>query len=372
MMAPKTFLMIVLVAFGCLFFATNAWTDYGHIMSAEIARRNLSEKRVEELNKIAGTFNPYFQGRDITKFPYLAIFMDAIKSDTILFDPMHYIDFPYQTGGDFVAPEPGEVNALYAMTQAISNLVFTSNRQHSVWSKSISLLLFVHVLGDIHQPLHAVSLFDADHAPPQGDKGGNLWFIDYTAETDGHHYTQLHLLFDAVGGLWLGSLPTPVTSAFDDNIATLVDSVMTQFPASDFEDKLNFDFNTPDEFHELVTSWALESFELAKVAYDQYKLNSKIDQQQIQWARSMLKQRIALAGYRMAKVLDKIDTTILNDPDRNTIPAVWRALAIVATVAAIAALVGFVMAFRKYKDYKQLAALQPDESKYSPLNTEPV
>ena len=45
-------------------------------------------------------------------------------------------------------------------------------------------------MGDIHQPLHASSLFDKRF--PYGDMGGNLFKINYTEKIE-----QLHKLFDS-------------------------------------------------------------------------------------------------------------------------------------------------------------------------------
>jgi len=45
------------------------------------------------------------------------------------------------------------------------------------WSlgDSFNLRLFIHYVGDIHQPLHATSRFTTNH--PDGDTGGNLFTL---------------------------------------------------------------------------------------------------------------------------------------------------------------------------------------------------
>lgn len=58
------------------------------------------------------------------------------------------------------------------------------------FEKSLLLRYLIHVLGDIHQPLHAASLFDERF--PKGDMGGNLYKIRYTENVN-----ELHKLFDS-------------------------------------------------------------------------------------------------------------------------------------------------------------------------------
>jgi hypothetical protein len=50
----------------------------------------------------------------------------------------------------------------------------------------------IHVIGDIHQPLHATAMFN-DGMFKNGDQGGNLFKITYASGID-----NLHKLFDSV------------------------------------------------------------------------------------------------------------------------------------------------------------------------------
>ncbi len=73
------------------------------------------------------------------------------------------------------------------MTKWNSDEVKNINQQ---FEKSFLLRYLVHVLGDVHQPLHASSLFSDRF--PKGDEGGNLFKIQYT-----ENINQLHKLFDS-------------------------------------------------------------------------------------------------------------------------------------------------------------------------------
>jgi len=59
------------------------------------------------------------------------------------------------------------------------------------FEKSLLIRYLIHVLGDIHQPLHAVALFNEKF--PKGDQGGNLFIIKYD-----ENIGNLHKLFDSV------------------------------------------------------------------------------------------------------------------------------------------------------------------------------
>ncbi len=50
--------------------------------------------------------------------------------------------------------------------------------------------MLVHMVGDIHQPLHTVSLFNASY--PEGDRGGN----SLTVYPEGLPKTNLHSYWD--------------------------------------------------------------------------------------------------------------------------------------------------------------------------------
>jgi len=56
---------------------------------------------------------------------------------------------------------------------------------------SLNLRLLIHYVGDIHQPLHAVSRYTDSF--PNGDEGGNLFMIPVNAEIK-----ELHALWDSV------------------------------------------------------------------------------------------------------------------------------------------------------------------------------
>jgi len=53
--------------------------------------------------------------------------------------------------------------------------------------------LMIHIIGDIHQPLHTSALFSKEF--PKGDLGGNLFEIIYLKKKS---YKELHEFWDAI------------------------------------------------------------------------------------------------------------------------------------------------------------------------------
>ena len=63
----------------------------------------------------------------------------------------------------------------------------------SVVPRSLCARLMIHIIGDIHQPLHTATLFSAEF--PKGDMGGNLFEIIYLKKKS---YKELHEFWDAI------------------------------------------------------------------------------------------------------------------------------------------------------------------------------
>src|SRR5262245_46649811 len=89
----------------------------------------------------------------------------------------HYINWPFKPDGQSPSVqtrEPEAVNILRAMA-ANQRIVANENDPER---KAIALAWLFHLVGDIHQPLHALQLFTTEY--PNGDRGGNQICIRVT------------------------------------------------------------------------------------------------------------------------------------------------------------------------------------------------
>jgi hypothetical protein len=94
----------------------------------------------------------------------------------------HFIDVPFTQDGEPLGliPYPNAESEIAVWRQTLA-----SNAPDAL--KSYDLVWLLHVVGDIHQPLHAVSRFTTTQ--PDGDAGGNLVSLCPTPCKDVLHWT---------------------------------------------------------------------------------------------------------------------------------------------------------------------------------------
>src|SRR5579872_429681 len=197
----KTQITALLTAFLMATPSVWAWDGEGHMQVAEIAWQHLtaaSRTRVATLLKL----NPQYQSwianvpaakRNQVAFVMAATWPDYIKksvagytndtdtpppgptssqnigySDHLMHRYWHFIDTPFSSDGTaLVQPvAPNAKTQIELFTAAIAGTTASDD------IKSYDLVWLEHLVGDVHQPLHATSRFSA--ASPLGDHGGNL------------------------------------------------------------------------------------------------------------------------------------------------------------------------------------------------------
>ncbi len=161
----NTFL-IVLVLLACIN-SSFAWGTNGHRIIGEVADSYLSKKAKKNLALILGTESVAMSSN----------WADFIKSDTTLryLDPWHYINI--KSGMDYPAFEAylKKDTAVDAYTKLNFLITELKNKTITAERKLFCLRMLIHIVGDIHQPMH-VSRAE--------DLGGNRirvqWFNDPT------------------------------------------------------------------------------------------------------------------------------------------------------------------------------------------------
>ena len=193
-----------------------AWIDTGHKIVAMVAWEDLTPKTraaVTELLKQHPRyekdlmFNAPDGGTDDRvaqhAFATAATWPDMVRNRN---NPMqathnhpqwHYIDIPFEDGAKAVEPTTnaaGPHNCVEALTQCTDELKAAGT---SPDNKAIDLCWIEHLVGDVHQPLHAVSRYSPQF--PRGDQGGNAEILlkdpPYPDSA-----AKLHLIWDAMPG----------------------------------------------------------------------------------------------------------------------------------------------------------------------------
>ena len=187
----------LLIIAGTLFLAVGpslAWNRAGHMVTGAIAFDQLLKTSPATIARVVAVLrqHPQYESRWRPQFSDMAqqdqerlLFMlaarwpDDIRGDKAFDHPVwHYIDYPYKPRGqpDSVpAPAPGSENLVEAFKQNVAIIQGAASDPQTDAQKAVALCWIFHLMGDSHQPLHAVSLFTTQF--PKGDQGGNLFFI---------------------------------------------------------------------------------------------------------------------------------------------------------------------------------------------------
>jgi hypothetical protein len=279
---PLALSLLLLAPSGAL-----AWDDTGHLLVSQIAYERLTPAAKAKVDAMAKTIRFCGKTYDGTT---LGVWMDDIKSDSSHDDlrVWHYTDIPIFDG---TPPDPkmqpGKENAVARIVWAADAL----RKGLGSDKKDAELLAYLfHLVGDIHQPLHGATRVTATNK--DGDAGGNEFKIAGMAEVD-----NLHYYWDSAGGsfhFWAPSRP------LDARERRRLDAYARQIVAANPADAM-------PEARELdPQKWAEESNELARTVVYALPENSTPTPAYEAKAQTLARKRIALAGYRLANLLNSI------------------------------------------------------------------
>lgn len=294
-----------------------AWDDFGHMEVAAVAFKNLNPKaksRIATLLKLNPRYTNWIVGASKSDevrvaFMRAATWADSIKSDRAYKDDdqlaatagqnigytdllrhkyWHFVDKPFSPDGTpLVQPvSPNAATQIPLLRAALCSAASSDDL------KSYDLVWLLHLVGDIHQPLHCVSRFDK--ADPAGDRGGNQVQITGDRQPpvcDDPRFcpfgppSELHAFYDDITGS--GYCAAEAKSAAD------------KLPKPNARSAAITD----------ESAWITESFELAQSTVYAPPIGVgdgpfSVDETYQKTALALGKQRIALAGARLANVLN--------------------------------------------------------------------
>lgn len=271
-------LVVLLSVFSPLF----AWNAEGHRIIAQVAYDHMTpgaKARFQVVHPILDKKNKP------PSFIEASVWFDTLRqkhSDT--FSMMHYVDIPFSTDGTR-APKPKPMNGLIAFNQSQDLLL---DNRGSPLERVFALRVLIHVVGDLHQPLHAATR--VSRAYPYGDAGGN-----HVSLPKNKIANNLHAYWDRGGGalLYSSDVHNP--------------EIRVRRRALEIEDAwpCKPEFVDQDPVH-----WLAESHDLAvSAAYSITTKNFSTGAYQQTVSRTAEK-RLALAGCRLAAVLNQIDADL--------------------------------------------------------------
>ena len=258
----KIFFRLLLLLFLVLLsFSAYPWNSMGHRVVAAIAYDHLTPAAKIKSNELVSYL--------ANAYPYSSTFQtasswaDFLKFDDVhAYDSWHFYDRPFSLDNT-PTHSVKTPNLVWALNQSIAVLKSPNATQYE---KAFFMRFVLHLTGDAHQPLHCINFFSVNY--PNGDDGGN-------AEP-----TQLHRQWDNALGFF--DERCGLSSSKAQRANCFADKLQTEYPEKYFGSKTT-DLNPQD--------WADESFDLAK---------SQTQSQEV------LKQQLALAGYRLANLLNAL------------------------------------------------------------------
>jgi hypothetical protein len=209
-MKQQTLLVMIAMIIVLLFASSaSAWNSPTHMVIGAIAYRILENEspRTVSVTKTLLEKHPWYADRwrdDVEKlaesqrgemlFMLAARWADDIRMQAKLQreTKWHYINFPFKPAG-----EPEDIKPLAPHPDNILSALAENQRrvksQVSADQRAIALAWLLHLVGDIHQPLHTVQLFTREY--PHGDRGGNEVCIRLAP---GRAALDLHRLWDGL------------------------------------------------------------------------------------------------------------------------------------------------------------------------------
>lgn len=205
----------------------------------------------------------------------------------------HTIGIPFIGTGFRPAVEPQipVENLLWALRE---NARIAADPGAAAADRAVALCWLFHLVGDLHQPLHAVTLFRDDF--PDGDRFGTRFWI---VPPNGGETVSLHYFWDSV-------IQRSQNAAEIEKNAGALRSAnppaaleeMRRLPYRGAESFARWIY---DESHALAISAAYRSGGLAGGA--DKKSPMRLSEEYAAGARAIAARRMALSGYRLAEVL---------------------------------------------------------------------
>lgn len=267
--------ILAYIFFMFLSYSNYAWNSLGHRLVAQIAYDHLNEVTKKKLMLYNQAVDHSFASNSLM---WGAVWLDTLHNPGQRYlKEYHYIDLPF-TLDMTPTKAPALVNAVTAYTDALNVL---KNEKTSLEEKGLSLRIILHVIGDLHQPMHTISQFSASH--PQGDKGGNLYELKKNPIA-----TNLHAYWDRGGGLLLTKKKYRVAQ-----LRRRAHTIEKKWPC-----------DTKNSLDPRI--WAQESHKIAKEYAYLLKEHHKPTKNYQHLVRRISESQIAIAGCRLARVLNQI------------------------------------------------------------------
>lgn len=264
------------------------WSDFGHEAVMIVAFRHCKPETKKKIQDILDHQSLVF--KDPVQ---LATWADKIRDNPAETHPTwHYADYGFSISQGIPAVKPEADNAEIELTRLIESIPKATGEE-----AAREMAWLFHLVGDIHQPLHASSL--SSRQLPRGDKGGNDFMVIADTLDHGnpqHASIRLHTYWDRIFDInQRGVTPESIANEADQG-----DDERESVPT------------TPEARKEMIHDWMIESSKLAQAevyrkdgpSSPYLEQNGELPDTYLKRERKLALKRIKAAGYRMAALLD--------------------------------------------------------------------
>jgi S1/P1 Nuclease len=289
-------LMLVAMLLSCI--EVRAWSSAGHMVIAAEAYKELStelQSKVSEMLKAHPDYAKWEKahqkesssGISLGQYVFMraSTWPDEIRRDDRgdVHAHWHYVNYPLI--GPAFAFQPGPATNDDVVFGIGQNEKILGEAGASKEARAVALSWLIHLVGDIHQPLHCAVLINETYHLPAGDKGGNDFYVKPADEG-----IRLH-------SFWDGLLGRSFDLRVQMNYAT---QIQTEHPRKSLAELVK---------GKRPMDWSLESRGLAlEKGYLRGKLRGSKDVENApalpgdyaKNAKAVAERRGALAGYRLA------------------------------------------------------------------------
>jgi hypothetical protein len=251
-------LLIILISFQLNAFTSPNWGVTGHRAIGVIADKHLTKKAKKQITKL-------LQGESLA---FVSTFGDEIKSDSRYdkFYAWHFVNFPFNS-----KYEDSERNPKGDIVSGINFCIqILKDKNSSQADKVFYLKFLVHLIGDLHQPLHVGRA---------EDKGGNDIKVKW-------HYkkSNLHRVWDSE---MIESWNMSYTELASNAIGLGKEQINSYQKGT-------------------VMDWTYESQKLAIQVYQSAKMGDNLSYKYSYDHFGTVRSQLQKAGIRLAKVLNEI------------------------------------------------------------------
>ncbi len=306
--------VLCLIAFIAFAIPVRGWDDVGHKITGYIAWQRMSPAARENVIKIlrsapedshlAAFYVQYgpttLAEKQLAYFILVPYWADIVRDQSVVERNRKYHKSTWHYSDTFWRQVNGRVEYITDKQpggQGVVKLVEFDKVMRDPAGKdadkAIAIAWFLHIGGDLHQPLHTSGRHT--DLEPTGDLGGNLFLISPEG-TPREDQLNLHWYWDSIVPR---NIPYREGMGEVPYIRTVADSMMQRYP---------FDSLSGTLMLGKYDAWQKETFSFAptEVFRPDLKRFATPSNEYLRNAYRVAEQRLALAGYRMGETLEQI------------------------------------------------------------------